>query len=145
MRIEIKLKLRFHEGKLSYFLKKRSIVCISAPSFVLSLFTEKDEIINTGAAYLSILAFSFLPFTITQTLVATARSDENPRIGTYISLVSLSINVALNYLLIYGKFGFPALGVRGAALATVISRVVECAVIVLYTFIFEKRLMLSHR
>ncbi len=122
-----------------------SILCIFSPSFVLSLFTEKVEIIDTGATYLSVLAFSFLPFTITQTLVATARSDENPRIGGYVSLISLAINVALNYLLIYGNLGLPALGVRGAALATVISRVVECAIVTVYTFFFEKRLMLRPR
>ena len=119
-----------------------SIVCIFAPSFVLSLFANKAEIIDTGAEYLFILAFSFIPFTITQALIATARSTENPRIGTYVSLLSLATNVGLNYILIYGKLGLPALGVRGAAIATLISRLIECAIIIIYTLFIEKRLKL---
>lgn len=117
-----------------------TIVCAIFPRFVISIFTNKPEIIDTGADYLSILAFSFVFFCATQALIAAARSAENPRIGLYVSIGSLAINVALNYLLIGGNLGFPALGVRGAAVATLISRVCEFIIIAVYTFAIDKRL-----
>ncbi|MBQ9084264.1 MAG: MATE family efflux transporter [Clostridia bacterium] len=122
-----------------------TIVCTLFPTFILSLFTNKADIIDTGAPYLFILAFSFIPFTITQSLIASARSAENARIGLYVSLASLISNITLNYILIYGKLGLPAMGIKGAALATLISRLIECLIIVIYTFLIEKKLKLRPR
>ncbi len=117
-----------------------TIVCTIFPRFVISIFTNRPEIIDTGADYLFILAFSFIFFCATQALIATARSAENPRIGLYVSAASLAINVALNFLLIGGNLGFPALGVKGAAIATLVSRVCELLIIVVYTLVIDKRL-----
>ena len=68
------------------------------------------------------------------------RSVESPRLGLIVSLVSLIVNVCLNYVLIFGKFGFSALGVRGAAIATVIARIVECALVLFYVLVIDKKL-----
>ena len=117
-----------------------SAVCITVPQTVISLFTSDGSIIEVGAEYLRITAISFPFFCITQSLIAAMRSVENARIGFYVSLVSLVSNLTLNYVLIFGKLGFSPLGVRGAAIATLISRVIEAAVMVVYTLIIDKRL-----
>lgn len=117
-----------------------TIICISFPRFVIGLFTQNAEIIDTGATYLLILALSFVLFCLTQALIATARSAEVARIGLIVSAVSFALNVGLNYLLIFGKMGLPALGVTGAAIATLVSRAVECAIMIIYTLCIDKRL-----
>lgn len=122
-----------------------SAVSVLAPEWVISLFTSDKEIIRSGGEYLGILAFSFPFFCITQSLVAAMRSVESARIGLYASAASLVVNVALNYLLIFGKFGFPELGIRGAALATVIARFAEVLILIFYVFLIDKKLKLRLR
>ena len=70
------------------------------------------------------------------------RSVEVARIGMGVSAISLVFNILLNYLLIFGHFGFPALGIAGAAIATLISRIVETLVMVLYVAKADKKLSL---
>lgn len=120
-----------------------TLICTLFPTAVISLFTNDPEIIRTGAEYLSVVAFSYLLFCLTQTLIASMRSVETAKIGFYVSLVSLVVNVGLNYVLIFGKLGLPILGIRGAAIATVISRVVEAVIIVVYVFGIDRKLRLS--
>ena len=122
-----------------------SAVCAIWPRFVISLFTPDSEIIDTGAAYLRILAASFVFFCLTQSLITAMRSVEVARIGFYVSLASLFINVGLNYALIFGKLGAPAMGVEGAAVATVISRIAETAIMVVYVLFVDKKLKFSPR
>jgi Na+-driven multidrug efflux pump len=74
--------------------------------------------------------------------LGTLRSVETVRIGFYVSLLSLVVNIALNYCLIYGRFGLPELGVEGAAIATLISRIVEFIVVVLYVGFVDRKLRL---
>ena len=107
------------------------------------LFTPDADIIKTGAEYLGIVCYSYVFFSITQSLIASMRSVERANIGLYVSLTSLVVNIVLNYLLIFGKLGFPALGILGAGIATLISRIIECAVIVVYVFVIDKRLGLK--
>ncbi|MBQ8311264.1 MAG: MATE family efflux transporter [Clostridia bacterium] len=122
-----------------------TLVCTLFPAFVISWFTNDPEIIRTGAEYLAVVAFSYLFFCLTQSLIASMRSVETAKIGFYVSLISLVVNVGLNYVLIFGKLGLPALGVRGAAIATLIARVVESAIIVVYVFFIDRKLRLSLR
>ncbi len=117
-----------------------SIVCISAPRLVISLFSNESAVISVGAEYLRILAFSFVFYCITASLIAAMRSVENAKIGLWVSLSSLIINVVLNYILIFGKLGFSPLGVRGAAIATLISRICECIIILVYVLFIDKKL-----
>ena len=65
--------------------------------------------------------------------------QESPKVGMIVSLVSLITNLSLNYVLIFGKLGFPALGIRGAAIATLISRIVEFTFILIYVFLIDKK------
>ncbi len=122
-----------------------SVICVSMPSGVISLFTDEEEVIGVGAEYLRIVAFSYVFFCLTQALIAAMRSVESARIGLYVSIVSLSVNAVLNYILIFGKLGAPALGIKGAAIATLISRIAEFAVMLFYTLIKDKKLKLALR
>ena len=115
------------------------------PSFVISLFTGDGAIISAGAEYLGILAYSFVFFCVTQSLIAAMRSVESPRIGLYVSSVSLVTNIILNYILIFGKLGLPALGIRGAAIATLVSRIIETVICLIYVLFVDKKLKFNLR
>ncbi len=117
-----------------------TVVCAIAPRWVISIFTGEATIIESGSEYLGTVAFSYAFFCITQALIASMRSVETARIGLYVSIVSLFINGTLNYVLIFGKLGAPALGIRGAAIATLIARIAESAIMSAYVFIFDKKL-----
>lgn len=115
------------------------------PRQIISLFTDKQEVIEQGILYLRTVCFSYVFFCVTQSLIAAMRSVEVARIGMVVSLISLGVNVSLNYVLIFGKLGLPAMGIQGAALATVISRAVETAVMVVYVGLKDKKLQLRLR
>ena len=122
-----------------------SIICAVFPSWVISLFSPDSTVIDCGREYLEVLCYSFVFFTITQALIASMRSVENAGIGMAVSLVTLVVDVTLNYLLIFGKFGFPELGIRGAAIATLTARICECFIMIIYSFIIDKKLKLGFR
>lgn len=115
------------------------------PYGVMGLLTNEQAIIPAGVQYLKIMVFSYLIFSVSNSLLGVMRSVETVHIGFYISLATLFINVFLNYMLIYGRFGAPELGVKGAAYATLTSRVVEFAAIVVYCRFIDKKLRLNFR
>lgn len=116
--------------------------CAIIPNAVISLFTDEADVISDGAEYLKIVCFSYVFFCITQLLIAAMRSVERARIGMVVSAISLVANIFLNYILIFGKLGLPAMGVKGAALATLISRIIETLVMIIYVFFIDDRLKL---
>ena len=101
---------------------------------VLSIYTEDVLVINEGARYLRIAAFSYIPFAFTMVLVASLRATGNVRVPLFASLVALGMNTFLNYGLIFGNFGMPELGVEGAAIATTIARTVEVFILLAITY-----------
>ncbi|MDD2956515.1 MAG: MATE family efflux transporter [Oscillospiraceae bacterium] len=115
------------------------------PAQVLGLFTNEPAVIEEGMQYIRIVCFSYLFFVFTNVLVASMRCVETVRIGMYLSIVTLVTNVSLNWVLIFGHFGAPALGIRGAAIATLISRMVECAIILVYVKRVDQKLHLKFR
>ena len=115
-------------------------VCALLSAPVIGIFTRDAQVIADGAAYLRIVCFSYAFFCLTQALIAAMRSVEAANIGMIVSGISLFINIGLNYALIFGKLGLPALGIKGAALATLISRVAETGIIVFYVFRTDKKL-----
>ncbi len=121
------------------------ITVLISPVGVLSILSDEAEIVAEGAKYLEILAFSFIIFAVTNIFIALMRSVEAVKIGFYVSVLALVVNVGLNYCLIFGNFGFPSLGVRGAAIATLISRIMEFLLVVIYVFVIDKRLRVKLR
>ena len=119
-----------------------TLVCALFPTEIIGLFTKDPATIQVGAEYLRIVCFSYIFFCMTQSLIAAMRSVEIARIGLYVSLCSLAANVGMNYVLIYGKLGFPALGVKGAAIATLFARMLETGIVAAYVFLRDKRLHL---
>lgn len=115
------------------------------PHQLLSLLSNSPTVIAEGEKYFQIICFTYIIFTITNILVASLRSIGVVKIGYMISGSTLIINVCLNYCLIYGHFGCPELGVRGAAIATLVSRCVELLIVIYYLKFKEHKLNLSLR
>lgn len=84
-----------------------------------------------GKQYLKIMLWGLLPFALTQCYSSALRETGETMLPMGASVIAVGVNLFFNYCLIFGKLGFPALGVQGAALATVLSRVVELAVVVI--------------
>ncbi|MBQ3537590.1 MAG: MATE family efflux transporter [Clostridia bacterium] len=116
-----------------------------SPEGILGILSDEREIVLEGAEYIKIMALSYVIFAVTNILIALMRSIEAVKIGFVTSLIALFVNISLNYCLISGNFGFPEMGAEGAALATVISRVVEFFAVVIYVFFIDKRLKLKLR
>ena len=110
------------------------------PRPILSVFTDKRDVIEEAVSYLRIVSVTYVFFAATQVLLAMLRSVERAMIGFVDSCCALVVNLFLNYGLIFGHFGFPVLGIRGAAIATLASRIVELVVAVVYLAFFDRRL-----
>ncbi|MEG1166302.1 MAG: MATE family efflux transporter, partial [Oscillospiraceae bacterium] len=102
------------------------------PTQAMSLFCNNAELVDIAAQYVRIVGFSYVFNSITGVYTGAHRGMENPKLGLCIFAVSMCINTFLNWVLIFGKLGAPALGVEGAAIATVISRVVEFIIMIIY-------------
>lgn len=110
------------------------------PEALLGIFTDSAQVIASGREYLTIVCYSYVLFGVTSVLISSMRCVENVKIGMYVSLAALLVNVVLNYVLIFGHFGAPKLGLRGAAIATVISRIAEFTIIVFYVAKKDRKL-----
>lgn len=86
-----------------------------------------------GSKYLIWMIIGLVPFTINQSYTSTLRETGQTVLPMVSGVVAVLVNLALNYILIFGNFGAPKLGVEGAAIATVISRIVECGITVVWT------------
>ena len=115
-------------------------ICFAIPTQIISIFTKDASVIADGALYLKIVCLSYTFFCITQALISAMRSVEVARIGMWVSGISLVFNISLNYILIFGRLGLPALGIKGAAIATLISRIIETTVMVVYVTVIDKKL-----
>lgn len=88
---------------------------------------------QTAQEYLKIMLFGLLPFVITQIYASSLRESGDSIKPMTAGIVSVVVDIVFNYLLIFGKFGFPELGVKGAAIATVLARIVEMLVVVIWS------------
>lgn len=112
-----------------------TIIGLIAPNFIISLFNKDTKVIALGVEYLRIVVISYIFTAISFAFSFACRSVRQATIPMFVSLIALFTNTILNYALIFGKFGMPVMGVKGAALATLISRVIETTVllIIIYT------------
>lgn len=115
------------------------------PEQILSLFTSDRAVVRESLKYFSIIRFTYLFFCVTQVLVASMRCVENVRIGMLVSLLALFFNVTLNWLLIFGHCGLPAMGIRGSAVATLTARIAETSAMLLYVKFGDRKLHLTLR
>lgn len=118
-----------------------TLICLLFPYNIMGLYTLDSHTQQTAAEYLVIIAGTFVPLAGSTMLAVLFRCIEKPRLPLYASLVSALVNTVLNYVLIFGKLGFPVLGVQGAAVATVIAQLANLLMMLL---MYEKHsVMLS--
>lgn len=109
-----------------------ALILFLFPKGVMGLVTNNAFLIGLGAPYVRIVGISYVFNAVSSVYVGMQRSTENPLIGLSVFTVSMLLNTCLNYMLIFGRFGAPALGVTGAAIATLISRAVELLITAAY-------------
>jgi putative MATE family efflux protein len=104
------------------------------PRQILGIFSKDKDVIILGSQYLKIIAFSYIITSISFSYSFALRSTGEVKTPMVVSAISLCTNTFFNYILIYGKFGLPRLEVRGAAIATVIARIIEMTLILYVTY-----------
>ena len=119
---------------------------LALPDKLISLYLAEDTdpadaaaTLQFGLDYLRIMLVGLVPFTISQAYASTLREVGETRLPMISSVIAIVVNLVFNYLLIFGTFGFPRLGVSGAAIATVLSRFVEAVIIIVFTHRHSRR------
>ncbi|GIM31709.1 MATE family efflux transporter [Paraclostridium bifermentans] len=113
------------------------------PKFIIHFFSYDPEVVKLCIQYFSIIAFCYPLIAVSTVFSMGSRSIRNPKLGMICSAIALISNIILNYCLIFGNLGFPALGVRGAAIATVIARFIEFSLLIGYVYILKKDYVLK--
>lgn len=112
-------------------------MAIFSPKFIIHFFSLDESVVEIAVNYFLIIGFCYPIIAISNVFSMGSRSIRNPKLGMICSSISLVLNIILNYIFIFGKFGMPALGASGAALATVISRIVELILLVSYVYFIK--------
>jgi putative MATE family efflux protein len=111
-----------------------SLVAVLAPVWVMSVYTQDPAVIAAGSRYLRVVGLCYVPTAISTMYAMILRSTRQVKIPMAISVSALSLKTVLAYVLIFGYFGAPALGIMGAAVATVVARSVECIAMTAITY-----------
>lgn len=109
------------------------------PSQILGLYTNDEATVQGGVEYLRIYALSFLPVAVTSILSAYLRCVQAAKVPLYAGIFASVANTVLNYILIFGKAGFPAMGVKGAAWASVMAQLSGCILTVILFFLLYRK------
>lgn len=111
-----------------------TVFALAIPNGIIGLFNTDSNVIAIGVEYLSTVCLSYIFTAISFNFGIASRCVEKTTVPMIASAIALCINTVLNYSLIFGKFGFSAMGVRGAAIATLIARIIECIIIIAYLY-----------
>jgi len=111
-----------------------TIIAMRYSKEIISIFNPNEEVVALGSRYLITVALSYLATSISISFAFASRSIENTFLPMLASIIALGVNIVLNYILIFGKFGFNPMGVEGAAWATVIARFIEAITIIIYIY-----------
>lgn len=107
---------------------------------IMGFYLKDEVVIDEAVKYLQIVGWSYLFFGITSTFTGIIRSVEIVKVAVVLSLISFIVNFGINYTLIFGNFGFPALGIRGAAIGTLTARIIEFSCLAVYALFIDKKL-----
>ncbi len=110
------------------------------PAQVIGLFTDDPVVLAEAVRYLRIMCWTYILFATSSLLVCSLQSVQTAFIGMIMSAMTIVINMALNYTFIFGNFGAPEMGIRGAAVATFTSRSVELITILVYILCVDRKL-----
>lgn len=115
-----------------------TLIAFYLPRQIMQIFTEDQAVIEYGIGYMKFVSFSYMLTSISVAYSHSARNIGDVRVPTAISAVSLIINGILNFILIFGYLGFPRMGVQGAAIATVLARLVEAIALLFWVYSIRK-------
>ncbi|UUM31669.1 MATE family efflux transporter [Vibrio japonicus] len=118
-----------------------ALLFILFPTQIMSLATSSETVIQLGAEYLVITSVTMFAVACVASMSVGLRAMHKPGISTFFSGIGIVSNIFLNWVLIFGHFGFPALGIKGAALATVLSGAIE--VFTLFGYLYLKQHLLA--
>ena len=121
------------------------LAALLLPREIMRIYTADSQVLDAGAVYLRIMAPTFFLTGLSQTLTIVLRSVREVRLPLINSVISFFSNLFFNWMLIFGRLGFPELQIRGAALATVIARLVETGVLLFYLFRRDQKIGLRLR
>ena len=114
------------------------VLLYAFPEQTMRIFVADEYTVELGVRYLRIVCFSYIPVAVSSVCILSTRSLGQNKMTMQVSLIAMSVNVVLNYVFIFGKLGLPAMGVEGAAIGTVASRIVEMLV---YIYLLWRRRM----
>lgn len=115
-----------------------AIGALTIPEQLMRIYTREPAVISEGVKYLRIVGCSYVFMAFTQVYLYVMRSIERVVIATVVYLASLCTNVLINAVLIFGLLGFPEMGIQGAAIATLISRILELVIVLFYAHFKNK-------
>ncbi|MEJ2763677.1 MATE family efflux transporter [Photobacterium sp. MCCC 1A19761] len=117
------------------------LIFLFAPQAVIGMATNSEAVIALGSEYLMITAFSLFTMAWGSSIAVGLRAMHQPGIATFFSAIGIVLNIFLNWVLIFGHFGFPALGIAGAAWATLLSGLIEA--VLLYVYLSRRQHLLA--
>ncbi|MGU8237142.1 MATE family efflux transporter [Clostridium perfringens] len=118
-------------------------IAVFLPKYFMGIFTTDKAVIEFGASYLRIVCIGYLFYSITNCTIMMLRSVKTVSISIIVYTASLVVNSILNWILIFGNLGAPELGIRGAAIATVCARITEFSIVLVFMFIYERKIGLK--
>lgn len=119
-----------------------TVISLTFTKGVVRIFNSDLSVISAGSEYLKCVCFSFIAVALTNILATILRSVENVKLPMYVSAFTTVLNIFLDYSMIFGKFGFSEMGIRGAALATVISAWSGVLILVVIS-LFQKNILIA--
>lgn len=117
-----------------------TVVTLLFPEELMRLYTPDEAVIEKGVLYFRISAMTYVLLGVSLILTNILRTVHQVRFPLVLSIVTFFVNVFFNWVFIYGRLGAPEMQIEGAALGTVIARLVECGSLVTYFFVFDKRI-----
>ncbi len=132
--LSLLVKLSFSFGVLFLFIGQ------FLPYQVMSIYTNEIEVINEGASYLKIVSLAFIFQGISTTTSILFRTLKTVKPALFASIISFFINIFLNWVFIFGNLGMPSLGIKGAAIATLSSRIFEFIFVLIYVLKIDNKI-----
>lgn len=142
-----KYTLRYRLAVCTAFIMLASAIAVVFGPRLISLFIssesssqQRDAIMTNGRQYLRIIKYSFIPFGIGQAYASVIRECGHTKAPMAAAMSAVGINVLLDWCFIFGRLGCPAMGVKGAAWATVIAKCVEAAIMIVWAHVHTDRI-----
>ncbi len=117
-----------------------ALACFFFAEQIMGLYSSEQDVITAGAEYMQTLSISYVFYSMASCFLSCLRAVELVRASAIIYGISFFVNVFFNYMFIFGEFGAPELGVRGAAIGTILARISELTMVIIYMYKYEDRL-----